>query len=65
MERTHQGNSQRLKPRHHASPTKNKVLDSSRPITTTVRLYGHPVPKTSGCARDALDQAFGRAAAVP
>jgi integrase len=29
-------------------------------ITTTVDLYGHPVPEASGRARDALDKAFSR-----
>jgi integrase len=30
-----------------------------RSITTTVDLYGHLVPDATGCARDALDRAFG------
>ena len=30
-------------------------------ITTTVDLYGHLVPEATGRARDALDNAFGRA----
>jgi integrase len=34
-------------------------------ITTTVDLYGHLVPETSGRARDPLDKAFRSALNVP